>query len=106
MSNVLTLSNLSMKPLALHDLVVGHESGELYSSFAVSDGAMIDLDGLAAIAEAPERVVLTALSSLSTTDNNLILNGMEVSGTALSWPAEMPDGETMRRVPILSLIHI
>lgn len=100
MSNVLTLSNLSMKPLSLHDLVVSDESGELYTSFAVSDGAMIDLDGLAAIAEAPERVVLTALSSLSTTDNNLILNGMEVSGTALSWPAEMPDGETMRRVPI------
>jgi hypothetical protein len=100
MSNVLTLSNVSMKPLTLHELVIAHQSEELYSSFVVSDGAMIDLDGLAAIAEAPERVVLSALSSLSTTDNNQILHGMELSGTALSWPAEMPDGETMRRVPI------
>lgn len=101
MSNPLTLRHPNaLKPLALRDLVIGHESEELFSSFYAADGALLDLTGLQAIAEAPDRVVFTALAAVSPTDNNLILDGLTVAGKTLSWPAEMPDGEGTRRVPV------
>jgi len=101
MSNPLTTrSALVMKPLALRDLVIGHETGELYSSFHAADGAMVDLTGLQAIAAAPDQAVFTALASVSATDSNLVLEGMSVSGSMLSSSVSMPDGEGTRQVPL------
>ncbi|MFT4979096.1 MAG: hypothetical protein ACI8S6_005006 [Myxococcota bacterium] len=100
MSNALTARHAALKPLALNDLVVGHQSDELFSSFYAADGAIVDLAGLDAIAAAPDQAVFTALSAISPTDNNLVLDRMTVAGRTLSWNGELPDGDGTRKVPI------
>ena len=95
----LTTSN---RPMSLHDLTVGHSSDVLYTSFAAADGRLVDLAGLQAIADAPHQVLTATLTGLSATDGNAVLVGMMVSGELLTWPAEMPDGDGTKQVPVVA----
>ena len=101
MSNLLPVSSQRLdRPLALQDLQIEYTTAELYSAFHATDGALIDLSGLEAIAAAPTRVVEGAMVGISPTDSNLVLSGLEVSGSPLIWPVEVRQEDTMQRIEI------
>ncbi|MEL6345180.1 MAG: hypothetical protein AAFV53_18880 [Myxococcota bacterium] len=89
-------------PLALHDLTIAHTSEDVVDSFHAADGALVDLTGLQAIAATPHQVIDAALSEISSTDNNMVLRGLDVAGKGLFWPVEIPQEDTNRRLSIMA----
>ncbi len=89
-------------PQVLHGLVVSWSEDDGFSSFAASDGALVDLAGLQAIAASPSRVLDATLTGVSPTSSGLILSGLELAGSPLIWPVEIRRDEAVERLEILS----
>lgn len=87
-------------PLSLHDLVISHTAEDGFTEFAAADGALVDLEGLQAIAAAPHRVLDAVLTGLSPATGGLIVSGLELEGRPMIWSVQLRQEDEVRQVDI------
>jgi len=87
-------------PLTLHDLVIAHTAEDGFMEFTAADGALVDLEGLQAIAAAPHRVVDAMLTGISPTSTGLIFSGLELEGQPMIWSVQLRQEDSVRQVDI------
>lgn len=69
-------------------------------SFTAADGALVDLEGLQAIADAPHRVVDAMLTGISPTATGMITSGLELEGQAMIWSVQRRQEDEIRQIDI------
>ncbi|MFT5679948.1 MAG: hypothetical protein ACI8RZ_000853 [Myxococcota bacterium] len=87
-------------PQTLHDLVIAHTAEDSFMSFTAADGALVDLEGLEAIAASPHRVVDAMLTGISPTATGMIVSGLELEGNPMIWSVQLRQEEEVRQVDI------
>ncbi len=68
--------------------------------FSAADGALVDLEGLQAIADAPHRVIDAMLTGISPTATGMICSGLELEGRPMIWSVQLRQEEEVRQVDI------
>jgi len=89
--------------MVLRDFVVVDQTEVMYEEFHATDGALVDLKGLEAIADGPARFVNAALCRTTPTRNNMVLSGLELKGNHTLWRVQMPHGEGEGEPPVVGL---
>ena len=68
--------------------------------FTAADGALVDLQGLEAIAASPHRVVDAMLTGISPSATGMIVSGLELEGRAMIWSVQLRQGDEVKQVDI------
>ena len=87
-------------PLSLHDLVISHTAEDGFMEFAAADGALVDLEGLKAVAAAPHRVLDAVLTGASPTTGGMIVSGLELEGRPMIWSVQLRQEDEVRQIDI------
>ena len=87
-------------PLSLHDLIISYTADDGFMEFTAADGALVDLEGLQAIASAPHRVLDAVLTGISPTTGGMIVSGLELEGRPMIWSVQLRQEEDVRQIDI------